>query len=64
MTRRRVSSQEMRCTAGCSQQVVVEGLDDLQRDGDQPYELSITVDSTDEAYQKLSTPNSIDQQRR
>ena len=57
-TEGKVSSQEMRFTAADwdrSQQVVVEGLDDLQRDGDQSYELSITVDSTDEAYHKLST---------
>ena len=57
-TEGKVSSQEMRFTAADwdrSQQVIVEGLDDLQRDGDQSYELSITIDSTDEAYLKLST---------
>ncbi len=56
-TEGKVSSQEMRFTAADwdrTQQVVVEGLDDLQRDGDQSYKLSITIDSTDEAYQKLS----------
>jgi hypothetical protein len=56
-TEGRVLHQELRFTAADwdrTQQLVVEGLDDLQRDGDQSYQLSVKVNSMDEAYQKLS----------
>ena len=55
-TEGRVDVQQLRFTAADwdqPQSIVVQGLDDLQRDGDQPFQLRLQVGSEDAAYQKL-----------